>query len=301
MDALSTDAAAFALALADLDGVGRVTVGRLLGHFGHYAGLRRYPREQVLARLKGTAHAARLVDQLHDEAAMAARLQAAADTLADLRRRQVAVVTCADPGWPSGVDALPTRHRPPLLYVFGDPALLQRPLVACFARPPLDDALFERAQAAVRHLLRQDVVPASGLAHGFDVVIHKLAAGADHPSVAVLNAGMGQLPGPMRPTASGLHRHGGALVSPFPLRHGPFEHDDKERALLLAALATACVFVDPPEDSPEALALNWAREAGRPVFGVLSDDADAPEAVHPLRADVDLEWLVAAARHPADG
>src|SRR5690606_20206812 len=111
--------------------------------------------------------------------------------------------------------------------------------------PPLDEAAYERAQALVRHLLGRGVVPVTGAAHGLDVVVHKLATGAGRPAVLVLACGMTRLHRPLRPVVSAAVRAGGLMLSPFAMDHGPYDHDDRTRALVQAALATACVFLHP--------------------------------------------------------
>ena len=58
----------FALALLSLEGAGRVTAHRLLERFPTAEAVREAPREQVLLRLKGVAHADRTVDAICDAA-----------------------------------------------------------------------------------------------------------------------------------------------------------------------------------------------------------------------------------------
>lgn len=289
------------LALLRMEGVGRVTAGRLAAHFASYADLRRYPREQVLARIKGAPRAADLVGRLMDPAEMQPHLDAADAQLQQLARQRVRLLTPSDAGWPGRLEALPRAQRPVLLYVYGDAAALRLPSVALFARPPLRDDAFEQAQHLARHLKTHHLPPVTSAAHGFDIVITKImATGASSaPSVLVCAAGMGVLPPSMRPTASLAARSGGALLSPFPMQHGPYDHDDKERSLLQAALSRACVFVEPHPQSPEWLALTWALEAGRPVFGIPAPDTPLPDRVHPLNSPVDFDWVVAAAAEPS--
>ncbi|MDX1532364.1 MAG: DNA-processing protein DprA, partial [Rhodothermales bacterium] len=268
MSAASTD---LALALLRLDGVGRVTAGRLLRHFPAYETLRACPREQVLLRLKGTPNAEALVAQLFDEAAMRPHLDQAEATRTALAQRQVTALTSHHDHWPAGLDDLARADRPVVLYAFGTPAALTGPVVSLFARPPLEGAAFETAQALVRRLVAAGLTVATGAQHGFDVVVAKLAAAANAPAVLVAHAGLARLPKPLRPHASAAAKAGGVLLSPFAMAHGPFDHDDRERALVQAALARACVFVAPPDGSPEARALAWAVDAGRPVFGIAGE------------------------------
>lgn len=289
---------AFALALLRLDGIGRVTAGRLLRHFPTYDALAACPREQVLLRIKGAPNAGDIVARLFDAEAMREQLAEAERALADLAARQIRTLTAHDADWPAGLDALDRAERPVLLYTYGDPAALTRPAVALLARPPLDGPAYELAQALVRRLIAQDLVVAGGADHGFDLVVHKLCASAGRPSVLVANAGLARVPGPMRPIASAAVRAGGVLLSPFPLTHGPFAHDDRERALIQAALARAVAVFGPQPDSSEWRAMTWALEHGRPVFGV-AGAAPLPEGAQPLEHPEDLDRVIAAATSEA--
>jgi predicted Rossmann fold nucleotide-binding protein DprA/Smf involved in DNA uptake len=287
-------ATCFALALLEMEGVGRVTTGRLLHHFGTYEGLRQYPREQVLTRLKGVPHAAELVARLFDAAFMEPRLEAAALALRTHQERHVQILSPRDPTWPTGVNDLSPGQRPVLLYVYGHPDLLQQPVVALFARPPLSDAAFSLAQTLVQVLAEASVCCMTGAATGFDVVVHKLAT--EHqppcPSALVAPCGLAKLWAPIRPLASRAVKAGGVMLSSFPMMHGPFEHDDVERALVMAALAETCVFVEPQPGSAEARALEWALEAGQPVFGIAADPALLPPDVLLLQTTADFAELL---------
>ncbi len=293
-----TDAARFALALDAMDGVGRVTAGRLLTHFASYEDLLRYPREQVLARIKGAPRSAALVATLFDREAMASYLEGAEKTLTQLSSQRVDVITRQDPAWPSPLSDLPRGNRPVVLYSYGSLDTLRSATVALFARPPLSPAPFEHAQDLVRHLLPQHVVPATGASNGFDVVVHKLcfAGHVSYPSLLVAGCGMAKAPPPLRPVISGAVKAGGVFLSPFAMNHGPFDHDDKERALVLAALAKASIFVEPSPHTPEWHAMTWAIEAGRPVFGIPAAQHPLPEAVHLILTDVDYDWVLAAVK-----
>ncbi len=290
-----TSSSLFALALAQIDGVGRVTAGRLLKHFADYDDLRRYPREQVLLRIKGAPNAETLVRRLCDTDTMRERLEAARDTAGQLEEQHVQLLTPRDADWPPGLSDLPRGERPFLLYAFGHREALQIPTAALFARPPLSNAPFEAAQALVRALLRRGLLPATGAAHGFDVVVHKLAGGASAPSLLVANAGLSRVTRSVRPAASGAVRAGGLMLSPFPMRHGPFDHDDYHRALVLAALAGACIFVEPRPDTPEHRALAWALDAGRPTFGWPAPGSPLPDGAVSVESKADFDKIIASA------
>ena len=274
--------APFALALLALDGVGRVTAHRLLDRFATADALRATPREQVLLRLKGAPRAEQTLGLLFSDALDTALDAAAAET-ARLGAAGVRVLAPGMPEWPAGLDALDRPDRPVVLYAYGNPAALARPLLAVMGRPPVPAAPFEAAQRVARHVASAGGGLTVGAAHGFDLAVQKVSLGAGSAPVAVVGSGLGQLAPSLRPGATALVRAGGLLVSSFPMAHGPFPHDDRERALVQAALSRAVLVAAPQDGSPESRACAWALRSGRPV-ALVGDSLEA-WAAEALRAD----------------
>jgi hypothetical protein len=77
--------------------------------------------------------------------------------------------------------------------------------------------------------------------------------------------------------------------------HGPFDHDDVERALVQAAISRATAAFAPAATGPEGRALVWAAANGRPAFHAGDAPAGA-EASIDLRAPGALDLVVDAAR-----
>lgn len=289
-----SDATVFAYALQSIEGVGRVTAHRLLKHFTTYDDLLAFPREQVLVRIKGAPNAERLVQHLFDRLGMERRFNEAQRDLEQLARRSVLVTAPHDPLWPAGLNDLSPSERPVLLYSYGDRAVLSRPTLALFARPPVPGPAYELAQELAEHLLQTGAVPVTGASHGFDVVFHKLAnlRTPPRPSALVAACGLGRIPGSLRPVASSAVKAGGIILSSFPLGHGPYEHDDRERALLQAAISRSSVFVDPQPDTPEWSALLRAVELGRAVFAIDEAGTSFPQGVTLIRTGTDFDAVL---------
>lgn len=277
------------LALLSLDGVGRVTAHRVLEHFSSVDALRDSPHEQVLLRLKGVPNAERIVGWLRGDV-LARALDTARQQAEALAASNVHLVAPDADDWPDTLNDLPRADRPVVLYAFGDRKALTWPALAILASAPLAAAPFERAQEVVRRTLAQKRGVVVGAAHGVDLALQKLSIAAGLPAVAVLGTGLARLDRSMRPAATALTRAGGLLVSPFPMAHGPFDHDDRERALVQAALGRAVLAVAPTPGSSEERAAAWAASAERPIALVPpappdaewartahdTDDADAP-------------------------
>ncbi len=282
----------FPLALLALDGVGPVTAWRLLERFGSAEAVRQSPREQVLLRLKGVAHADRVVDAVADPSFDDALDRASAQVEA-LAAKKIAVLAPGADGWPAGLMDLPRADRPVVLYAFGDLRALGWPSLAVLAGAPLDAGPFEMAQDVARRTTAQGRGLVVGAATGVDLALQKLSLAAGIPAVAVVGAGLARLAPPMRPGATALTRAGGLLVSPFDMAHGPFDHDDRQRALVQAALGRAVCAVAPAPGSPEDRAARWASDAGRPMATVgPAEWAENALAVTPETAG-DVAGLVA--------
>ncbi|HET6568875.1 MAG TPA: DNA-processing protein DprA [Rhodothermales bacterium] len=286
------DTTTFAYALHLMPGVGRVTAHRLLRHFATYEDLLRYPREQVLVRIKGAPNAEALVARLFDRPAMGTLFSQAEEDIAQLAQRRVDVTAPGDPLWPAQMEQLPPSERPTLLYTYGDRHLLSsRPLLGLFARPPVPGPEYELVQELVQALLPLGAIPVTGASSGFDVVFHKLAAAQSRPSMLVAACGLGKLPTPLRPTASATVKAGGLLVSGFPLVHGPYEHDDRERAVLQAAFAKVCIFVCPRPGTPEQHALDWALSYDCPIFVMDTSGTSIPDGATAIDSEGHFELV----------
>ncbi len=297
----ASPAAVFAYALEELPGVGRVSAGRLLDSFGTYERLLRFPREQVLLRLKGLPHAADLVATLFDSVKMEELLAASRSRLGELTARNIRVLSPPDKDWPAQLDELPASSRPNLLYGYGDVGLLLRPGVAVVARAPLSDLAFDLAQSLLRRLFAAGVQVLVGTSGGFDVVAGKLASDAGQALVLVASSGLTRIPRTFRPVAAAAVREGGLLCSGFAMGHGPFEHDERDRFLLQSTLAKAVVFVDPGDRTLENEAIVHAVESRRAVFGLRGPRTAIPEAVHVLATPADFDSVIAAVGGPGSG
>ena len=256
---------AFALALLSVDGLGRTTAHRILERFPSWEAVRDTPREQVRLRIKGAPNADRLVEAIVDDAFETDALAPARKEVEALGARGIRAVSPGSAEWPTRLDALDRSDRPVVLYTYGAPTSLDGPALACLGRPPIEAEAFEAAQALARVALEQGVGLVVGAGSGFDVALQKLSLGAKRGATAVLGCGLAKLTPSLRPAATALTRGGGLLVSPFPMTHGPFDHDDRERALVQAALGRAVAVVGASEGSPERRAADWAGAAGRPV------------------------------------
>ena len=279
-------AAAFALALQSMNGVGRVTAARLLHAFPAYEALAGYPREQVLLRIKRTPNAGAIAKALFDRAAMESLLCAASEEIDALLSRGIRVMSAHSECWPVALDELPPARRPLLMYAYGRTEVLA---TSKFVSVSCEDA---EAANLVGRLLKR----ISRLGYGAVLGLSGSPLPVppqDGPTVLVLPMGLGKAPASVRPVMLEIVRRGGLLLSPFAMQHGVYRHDEREASLVMAALARVCVLVRGASASSPALsAAAWAQGAGRTVCALETDAAILPQNVRIMASGADLDTLL---------
>lgn len=283
------------LALENMEGVGRVTARKVLDQFGSLAGIRRFPREQILNRLHRVPQVSQLIDRLEDNEFVAEAVAKAEQVVKELERRQVAALTSEDAVWPAAFESLPASHQPNVLYSYGNTALLAEPSVAFIGSAPVEPEPFEAAQTLVRRLAGEGAILSCSASDGLDNVILKISLDANALPVMIAGCGLAKVAGGLRSSVSAAVKSGGLLASSFAMGHGPFDHDVRERALVQAALAKALVFIDPQPGGFTWDALEWGLEQDRPVFAL--GGSSLPDRVHVIRDEIDMDWVSAALRH----
>lgn len=281
------------LTLLALRGVGRVVANKLIQLAPDLAGIRRYPREQVGHRLAGLPNGADIVSMVFDDVAISEAAAEANEVLRMHANKKISILTPLSEDYPARLAPLEERDKPAVLYAYGDPDSLSNPAVAFFGRPPVSDTVFDHCQALVENLAGRQISIILAGESGFCVALAKRALASGGPTVLVLSTGLDAVPRALRQTASLAARHGGAVVTPFPLGHGPFRHDRMEGARVMAALARVVVFANDELAEDHHEAADWATSHNRGVF-TFSPLAGIPNA-HVLTGPVDDEWLLAAA------
>ena len=245
------------LLLKSLPGVGDRTVRELVEGLGG-ARAAVAASDADFARIAGSAAAAarktggreREVDEVLDRArAVGAR-----------------VVGLGGPGYPSVL--LQLHDPPPVLFLRGDPALLEPPAVTVVGSRRATAYGRRVAEVLGGALAREGIPVVSGLALGVDAAAHRGTLAADGRAVGVLGAGI-DVPHPA--TNSGLFRilaRDHLLVSEFLPGEAPLPHNFPRRNRILAALAEAVVVVEAASRSGALITVNHATDLGRDVLAV---------------------------------
>lgn len=144
-----------------------------------------------------------------------------------------------DPTYPALLAEL--NDAPPLLFVAGDPGLLERPQLAMVGSRRASRAGLDTAQAFARSLAGGGFVITSGLALGIDGAAHQGALEAGGATVAVLGTGLQRIY-PQRHVglAERIAEQGGALVSELPLDCPPQASNFPGAIASSAAWRSAC-------------------------------------------------------------
>ena len=177
------------------------------------------------------------------------------------------VVMWDDPAYPALLAEL--ADAPPLLFVAGDPGVLEAPQLAMVgsrraSRPGLDNA-----RAFARSLAGVGFVITSGLALGIDGAAHQGALEGGGKTVAVLGTGL-QCLYPRRHVglAAQIIEQGGALVSELPLDCPPQASNFPRRNRIISGLSLGVLVVEASPSSGSLITARLAAEQGREVYAI---------------------------------
>lgn len=158
---------------------------------------------------------------------------------------------------------------PPLLFVAGDPSILELPQLAMVgsrraSRPGLDTAM-----AFSRSLAEAGFVITSGLALGIDGAAHQAALEVGGRTVAVLGTGLENCyPQRHRNLARSMIDQGSAVVSEFSLDAGPRPEHFPRRNRIISGLSLGVLVVEASVASGSLITARLAAEQGREVYAI---------------------------------
>jgi DNA processing protein len=190
----------------------------------------------------------------------------AASGLDRARRRQIECLPCDDPRFPQALKAI--ADPPPVLWVDGDLAVFDAPLVALVgsrAGSPYALAVAERLAA---DLAARGVIVGSGLARGVDSAAHRGALSAGGRTVAVVGCGVDvAYPKEHRALMAEI-AHAGAVVSELVPGTSPRARFFPRRNRIISGLSRAVVVIEAGEKSGSLITARCALDQGREVLAV---------------------------------
>ncbi|MFZ1344829.1 DNA-processing protein DprA [Thiothrix eikelboomii] len=239
-------------------GIGPATLNRLLNHFG-----------SAVAALDGSdvelAKAGLKPDTLQNLRSVP--IEAALADLEWLHRAQHRhILVPEDPRYPKLLRDL--KAAPPILFVAGQPELLNEPQLAMVGSRTPTTYGKENAQAFAQYLAKHGITVTSGLALGIDAVSHQGALEAGGTTIAVIATGLDIIyPAKNRSLAERIVEHG-AIVSEFPIGVKPQAQNFPRRNRIISGLSLGSLVVEAALQSGSLVTAQHALEQGREVFAI---------------------------------
>lgn len=193
------------------------------------------------------------------------RIAEAQDQIATWERSGVQLLTVRDDAYPEALQMV--HDRPALLWIAGDPALVQRANAVAIVgtRQPSDEG---RASAAAfaADLANAGFTVLSGLASGIDTAAHRAALRAGGRTVAVVGTGLDHAYPPENATLQAELARAHAVISAFWPEDGPSPERFRRRNAVMSGLGLGTVIVEASVRSGTRVQARHALAHGRPVF-----------------------------------
>jgi DNA processing protein len=158
---------------------------------------------------------------------------------------------------------------PPLLFVAGDPDILEKPQLAMVGSRRASRPGMDTAAAFSRSLASAGFVITSGLALGIDAAAHQAAMDVGGRTVGVLGTGLEKFyPQRNRRLAETMIASGSAVLSEFPLDAGPTASNFPRRNRIISGLSLGVLVVEASVASGSLITARLAAEQGREVYAI---------------------------------
>ncbi|WP_375258876.1 DNA-processing protein DprA [Citreimonas sp.] len=192
--------------------------------------------------------------------------------MAEARRAGARMLFRGEKGYPSDLSAL--TDAPPFLWVIGETAALDRPMVALVGARNASSLGTRMARRLAEELGEAGFVVVSGLARGIDTAAH--LAALDTGTVAVMAGGVDMIYPPENARlADDIVARGGARVSEQPMGVQPQARHFPTRNRIVAGLARGVVVVEAAAKSGSLITARLALDIGREVLAVPGHPLDA--------------------------
>jgi DNA processing protein len=180
----------------------------------------------------------------------------------------ITLVDRNDPSYPARL--LDLYDPPNALYIYGDIALLDLPMLAIVGSRAATPEGVKNARYFARALSKAGYLVISGLARGIDGAAHWGALGPkqNHPTLAVCGTGLDIVyPREHFGLAKAIHNCG-LLISELPPGIGPKACHFPRRNRIIAALSLGIVVIEAAERSGSLITARLGCELGREIFAM---------------------------------
>ncbi|NWA04042.1 DNA-processing protein DprA [Pseudomonas gingeri] len=158
---------------------------------------------------------------------------------------------------------------PPLLFVAGNPTILDKPQLALVGSRRASKPGMDTAAAFSRCLAGAGFVITSGLALGIDGAAHQAALDVGGLTIGVLGTGLENFyPQRHRTLAQAMIDRGSAVVSEFPLDAAPHPGNFPRRNRIISGLSLGVLVVEASVASGSLITARLAAEQGREVYAI---------------------------------
>jgi DNA processing protein len=157
---------------------------------------------------------------------------------------------------------------PPLLFVVGNPALLNDPQIAIIgSRNPSREGR-DNARAFAAFLAEHGLTITSGLAEGIDADSHTAALDVNGSTIAVVGTGLDIVyPSQNRKLAERISQTG-VILSEYPIGTKPIPQNFPRRNRIISGLSVGTLVVEATVKSGSLVTAKHAMEQGREVFAI---------------------------------
>lgn len=245
------------IALSLVPGIGSQRLRTLVSTFGSAQAALDAPQSRVAALFGFGRAAATAIEAASPRDGERVRAQ-----LAELGAR---VVLAGEPDFPAQLEEI--HDPPPVLYVWGDLALLTRPGVA-FVGSRNHTTYGAEAARVLAGAVAQRAVVISGMARGIDAIAHTAALDAGGGTVGVLGNGFGVIyPAANRELYDRMVARG-CLLTEHPPGERPHAGSFPRRNRLISGLAKAVVVIEADVKSGALVTADAGLEQGRTILAV---------------------------------
>ena len=245
--------------LAQTPGVGRVTVHRLLEHFGAPQAIFAAPSAQLAPIVSPR--------QLRALCSTPPEFEHYLDRVWTwLAQPSNHLLTLDDPAYPALLKEIP--DPPILLYAIGRIELLSRPALAIVGSRNATVQGVVNAGSFAHALSAAGLSIVSGLALGIDAAAHEGGLRASGSTIAVIGTGADRsYPRANHPLARRIASEG-CIVSEYPLGTAPSSANFPRRNRIISGLACAVLVVEAAAGSGSLITAGTAADQGRDVFAI---------------------------------
>jgi DNA processing protein len=195
-----------------------------------------------------------------------ALMSSAATALARGAEVGLTPIAWSDPAYPPALSAI--IDPPPVLWVRGSSAALERPAVAMVGSRAASSYALDVAERLAADLAARGLTIVSGLARGVDSAAHRGALSVGRSTIAVLGCGADVVYPPEHEALARAIESDGLIVSELVPGTRPLARFFPQRNRIISGLSRAVVIVEASDRSGALITARCALEQGRDVFAV---------------------------------